>query len=85
MFVVLKRKEIIKVLIVVIVFVSCVVCLSFADVDRTVFAKSNRKLPVYRVDNGEDKTNTMIMINALTICFLFNTTNICYLGYDTVF
>lgn len=56
MFVVLKRKEIIKALIVVIVFVSCVVCLSFTDVDRTVFAKSERKLPIYRVDNGEDKT-----------------------------
>ena len=56
MFVVLKRKEIVKALIVLIVFVSCVVCLSFADVDRTVFAKSNRKLPVYRVDNGEEKT-----------------------------
>ena len=56
MFVVLKRKEIVKALIVVIVFVSCVVCLNFADVDRTVFAKSNRKLPVYRVDNGEEKT-----------------------------
>ncbi|MBO7390588.1 MAG: polysaccharide deacetylase family protein [Clostridia bacterium] len=56
MFVVLKRKEIIKALIVVIVFVSCVVCLSFADVDRTVFAKSERKLPIYRVDNGEEKT-----------------------------
>ena len=56
MFVVLKRKEIIKILIVVVLFVSCVVCLNFADVDRTVFAKSERKLPIYRVDNGEDMT-----------------------------
>ena len=56
MFVVLKRKEIVKALIVIIVFISCVVCLNFADVDRTVFAKSTRKLPVYRVDNGEEKT-----------------------------
>ncbi len=56
MFVVLKRKSIVKALIVVIVFVSCVVCLSFADVERTVFAKSQKKLPVYRVDNGEEKT-----------------------------
>ena len=47
MFVVLKRKQIVKALIIVIVFVSCVVCLGFADVDRTVFAKSTRKLPVY--------------------------------------
>lgn len=56
MFVVLKRKEIVKALIVVIVFVSCFVCLAFADIDRTVFAKSERKLPIYRVDNGEEKT-----------------------------
>lgn len=56
MFVVLKRKQIVKALIIVIVFVSCVVCLGFADVDRTVFAKSTRKLPVYSVDVGEDKT-----------------------------
>ena len=56
MFVVLKRKEIVKVLIVVILFVSCFVCLSFADVDRTVFANSPKKLPVYGVDVGEEKT-----------------------------
>lgn len=56
MFVVLKRKSIVKALIVAIVFVSCVVCLSFADVERTVFAKNQKKLPVYRVDNGEEKT-----------------------------
>ena len=56
MFVVLKRKQIVKALIIAVVFVSCVVCLSFADVDRTVFAKSTKKLPVYRVDNGEDNT-----------------------------
>lgn len=61
MFVVLKRKEIVKALIVVIVFVCCVVCLSFADVDRTVFAVRTRKLPVYRVDNGEE--------NAIAISF----------------
>ena len=56
MFVVLKRKQIVKALIAVIVFVSCVVCLNYANVDRTVFAGSNRKLPVYRVDNGDEKT-----------------------------
>ena len=56
MFVVLKRKEIVKALIVFVVFVSSVVCLNFADVDRTVFAKSNKKLPVYSVDNGDEKT-----------------------------
>ena len=61
MFVVLKRKQIVKALIIAVVFVSCVVCLSFADVDRTVFAKSTKKLPVYRVDNGED--------NAIAISF----------------
>ncbi len=61
MFVVLKRKQIVKTLIIVVVFVSCVVCLSFADVDRTVFAKNTKKLPVYRVDNGED--------NAIAISF----------------
>ena len=61
MFVVLKRKQIVKALIIAVVFVSCVVCLSFAEVDRTVFAKSTKKLPVYRVDNGED--------NAIAISF----------------
>ncbi len=61
MFVVLKRKQIVKALIIAVVFVSCVVCLSFADVDRTVFAKNTKKLPVYRVDNGED--------NAIAISF----------------
>ena len=61
MFVLLKRKQIVKALIIAVVFVSCVVCLSFADVDRTVFAKSTKKLPVYRVDNGED--------NAIAISF----------------
>ena len=55
MFVVVKRKEIIKAVIVAIVFVCCVVCLSFADLDRTVFAKSSKKLPVYSVDRGEEK------------------------------
>ena len=55
MFVVLKRKQIVKALIIAIVFVSCVVCLSFADVERTVFAKSSKKLPVYSVDTGEQK------------------------------
>ena len=56
MFVVLKRKEIVKALIAFVVFVSSVVCLNFADVDRTVFAKSNKKLPVYSVDNADEKT-----------------------------
>ena len=55
MFVVLKRKEIVRTLIVLIVFIACVVCLNYADVDRTVFAKSERKLPVYSVDVGEQK------------------------------
>ena len=56
MFVVLKRKEIVKALIAFVVFVSSVVCLNFADVDRTVFARSNKKLPVYSVDNADEKT-----------------------------
>ena len=56
MFVVLKRKEIVKALIAFVVFVSSVVCLNFADVDRTVFAKSNKKFPVYSVDNADEKT-----------------------------
>ena len=55
MFVVLKRKQIVRAAIVLFVFVACVVCLSFADVDRTVFARSSRKLPIYRVDVGEEK------------------------------
>ena len=54
MFVVLKRKQIVKALILLFVFVSCVVCLNFADVERTVFAKSTKKLPIYSVDNGEE-------------------------------
>ena len=56
MFVVLKRKQIVKALIILVVFVSCLVCLSFADVERTVFAKSAKKLPVYCVDNGGENT-----------------------------
>ena len=56
MFIVLKRKEIVRTLIVVILFAACAVCLSFADVDRTVFARAEKKLPVYRVDVGEEKT-----------------------------
>ena len=55
MFVVLKRKQILRAVIVLIVFVACVVCLNYADVSRTVFAKSEKKLPVYRVDVGEEK------------------------------
>ncbi|MBQ7712740.1 MAG: polysaccharide deacetylase family protein [Clostridia bacterium] len=55
MFVVLKRKQILRALIAVVVFVACVVCLTYADVSRTVFAKSARKVPVYRVDVGEEK------------------------------
>ena len=55
MFVVLKRKQIVRAVIAVVVFIACVVCLTFADVSHTVFAKSSRKLPVYRVDVGEEK------------------------------
>ena len=55
MFIVVKRKEILRALIVVILFVACAVCLSFADVERTVFARTEKKLPVYRVDVGEEK------------------------------
>ena len=55
MFVVLKRKQIVRAVILLFVFVACVVCLNFADVDRTVFAKSTKKLPVYKVDVGEEK------------------------------
>ena len=55
MFVVLKRKQIVRVLIVLIVFIACVVCLNYADVSHAVFAKSERKLPVYKVDVGEEK------------------------------
>ncbi|MBO4472984.1 MAG: polysaccharide deacetylase family protein [Clostridia bacterium] len=55
MFVVLKRKQILRALIATVVFIACAVCLSFADVSRTVFARSERKLPVYRVNVGEEK------------------------------
>lgn len=55
MFVVLKRKQIIQIVILVIVFTACAVCLNFVDLDQKVFAKTNRKLPVYSVDRGEEK------------------------------
>lgn len=55
MFVVLKRKDILRTIIILIVFIACVVCLNFADIDSTVFAVSKKKLPVYSVDVGEEK------------------------------
>ena len=56
MFVVLKRKQIIQIVLLVIVFTACAICLNFVDLDQTVFAKTNRKLPVYSVDRGENKS-----------------------------
>ena len=56
MFVVLKRKQIIQIVLLVIVFTACSICLNFVDIDQTVFAKTNRKLPVYSVDRGENKS-----------------------------
>lgn len=56
MFIVLKKKEILRTLILAGLFVACAVCLNFANVDKAVFARSSRKLPVYSVDVGEEKT-----------------------------
>ena len=55
MFIVLKRKGIIRAVILIVLFAACFVCLNFADIDRTVFARAERKLPVYSVDVGEEK------------------------------
>ena len=55
MFVVLKRKQIIQVFILLILFTACAVCLNYVDVDKTVFAGTHKKLPIYSVDTGEQK------------------------------
>ncbi len=55
MFFVVKKKHLIQAFLILFVFIFTVVCLRFADVDQTVFARSSGKLPVYRVDVGEEK------------------------------
>ena len=55
MFIVLKKKQVIQIILIIIVFTACAICLNFVDLDQTVFAKAERKLPVYRVDRGEEK------------------------------
>ena len=55
MFVVLKKKQIIQVFVLIVVFAACAICLNFVDLDATVFAKADKKLPVYSVDKGEEK------------------------------
>jgi len=55
MFVVLKRRQIIQIAVILFVFVACAFCLNYVDVDRTVFAKTSKKLPVYAVDRGDEK------------------------------
>ena len=75
MFIVLKRKEIVRTLIVAILFAACAVCLSFADVDRTVFARAEKKLPVYRVDVGEEKTIAIFCHGGASAAFLARVLN----------
>ena len=55
MFIVLKRKQIFLIIVMVLAFTACAVCLGQADLDRTVFAAKARKLPVYSVDRGGEK------------------------------
>jgi len=55
MFVVLKRKQIIIAVMLTLVFIACILCLNFVNLDQTVFAKSTKKTPVYSVDVGEEK------------------------------
>lgn len=55
MFFVVKKKNLIQALLLLIVFAGCAVCLNFVDLEQAVFARSPRKLPVYRVDVGEEK------------------------------
>ena len=55
MFFVVKKKNLIQALLLLIVFAGCAVCLNFVDLEQAGFARSPRKLPVYRVDVGEEK------------------------------
>ena len=55
MFFVVKKKNLIQAFLLLIVFATCAVCLNFVNVNETVFAHSDKKLPVYRVDVGEEK------------------------------
>ena len=55
MFIVLKRKQILQVITVLLVFVACSVCLGQTDLSKTVFATGSKKLPVYSVDRGKEK------------------------------
>ena len=55
MFIVLKRKQLFQIIVMVLVFTACTVCLGQVDLNKTVFAATNRKLPVYSVDRSDDK------------------------------
>ena len=55
MFIVVKKNRLIRIFVLLIVFVTCILCLGYADIDQTVFAKQKKKLPVYRVDVGGEK------------------------------
>ncbi len=55
MFFVVKRKQIVEAVLVVLILVFSIICLNFVDLNQTVFAKSSKKLPVYRVDTGDEK------------------------------
>ena len=55
MFIVLKRKQIFQIIVMILVFTASAVCLGQVDLNKTVFAVNNRKLPVYSVDRGTEK------------------------------